>query len=647
MPKTCPRNLAFTATVDFQAADGGDTPSFKLHAYTGAPMRLKEFFDPLVLHMPGIEFAKDKTAVIADHDPAKRIGHTTQQSVNEKGVFAAGTVSSSSGVAREFVADARKGFPFQCSLGARIIDAKFIDEGKSETVNGRSVEGPFILVTKCEIYEISVLTLGADSNTSATIAANQSPELELIMSDKPNTPDVLKAEKERIDGINSVYAEWEPRFVEINRLNQKNGYVKKVEINGKEMDITAAKKQAIANKLSPAEFELECFHGMIRDSDDVPCPIHAVPDRGVTRETLAAGIMCSMGRESQAEKVYGEHVMERSKPLQNLSLRQYMEIGLEQDGMPIPRGTHELIQATAYSTGTFPEGIADALRSTIREIYNELNQSWRSFCAIRPVNDFREHRIIQPHLGGNMRELGNQGQIKHTTFEGNTLTHGGPITVAEMLTIDRQSDINDTVGMLDNIAVIFARKFYRALADKVYSTLMGASSHYTSGNGNLLEAGSSLDVPSINNAIVAMRTQRDADNNDLDIVPRVLLVSPELQNTAQGVLESEFLERAVDSADQVPTGNPLRRTVKLEVESRLSNTAKFANASATQWFLFAGPIDLPMIVSFLDGRQEPYVDFLGLNQGSPSHLGVTWRIYGDFAADLGDPKASVKATGAA
>ena len=70
-----------------------------------------------------------------------------------------------------------------------------------------------------------------------------------------------------------------------------------------------------------------------------------------------------------------------------------------------------------------------------------------------------------------------------------------------------------------------------------------------------------------------MRTQRDAEGNDLDLRPSTLLVGPELETTGRMLLQSEFIQRAED----VPTGNSMRGVAKLEVESRLSNTTKFAS----------------------------------------------------------------------
>jgi hypothetical protein len=133
-------------------------------------------------------------------------------------------------------------------------------------------------------------------------------------------------------------------------------------------------------------------------------------------------------------------------------------------------------------------------------------------------------------------------------------------------------------------------------------------------------------------------------NHALDLRPATLLVSPQLQTTAKALLESEFIQQIVE---RTPTGNSLRRAVNVEVEPRLSNTIMFGNmASDKQWFLFAKPAAVPMIVAFLEGKQTPTVEYFGLDHQA-NKLAVTWRVYHDFGTALVDPRAAVRSKGQA
>jgi hypothetical protein len=208
--------------------------------------------------------------------------------------------------------------------------------------------------------------------------------------------------------------------------------------------------------------------------------------------------------------------------------------------------------------------------------------------------------------------------------------------------------VNDDLGILDDTGPSMGRAAARSLNDFVWSVILANTGNFFhSTNNNLGEAGSALSLTSLQAAVTAMRTQRDDRGNDLDIMPRVLVVPPELEVTAKEILRSVEIRRVSDGMvdERFPTGNALQNVANLEVESRLSNTDKFANASTAGWYLFASPADVAVIVAFLMGRQTPTVEFFGLNSDI-NRLGVGYRVYFDYGAALADPKAAYKATGA-
>lgn len=184
-----PSCLELEGKFDITAASADDNentlPAFHLVANTGQPMELDGFFWPVVISIKGAQFDKRVTPVIKDHDTSQRIGHTTKQSKLAEGktrkfgneeiqgpaILAEGVVSSKMAVARGFVEDARAGFPFQVSVGAKILQASFVEEGEKAEVNGQTFKGPFIHAEKTSIRELTITVLGADNDTSARIAA--------------------------------------------------------------------------------------------------------------------------------------------------------------------------------------------------------------------------------------------------------------------------------------------------------------------------------------------------------------------------------------------------------------------------------------------------------------------------------------------
>lgn len=129
----------------------------------------------------------------------------------------------------------------------------------------------------------------------------------------------------------------------------------------------------------------------------------------------------------------------------------------------------------------------------------------------------------------------------------------------------------------------------------------------------------------------------------MDIRPKVLLVPPELQQTAKELLQSDFIQRA---NSDLPTGNALKNVVSLKVEPRLSNSLRFTGTGTKARYLFAGPQDAPLVVAFLQVKQTPTVEFFRFD-ADPNVLAATWRVYFDYGAALADHRAAYKAKGQA
>lgn len=165
--KRFPQNIELTGTVEFKAPAEGETSveTFDLVCYSGSVVRVGNFWHPVVVDITGAKFDKKVTPVIMDHDTTKRVGHTAAQDIGEQ-ITAKAIRSSKSKDSEEFWADLKAGYPFQCSIGATILKAEFLDDKKTATVNGKQVTGPLVIARKSTIRELSVTVLGADSRTS-------------------------------------------------------------------------------------------------------------------------------------------------------------------------------------------------------------------------------------------------------------------------------------------------------------------------------------------------------------------------------------------------------------------------------------------------------------------------------------------------
>ena len=362
-----------------------------------------------------------------------------------------------------------------------------------------------------------------------------------------------------------------------------------------------------------------------------------------TGSVLEAALLTHMGHVGLGEKALGPVAMEQADRLGATSMIDLCRAALRVDGRDVPSSRMELVKA-ALSTMSLPTALGNVANKVLLDNYNETPASWRAYCAIRSTSDFKTNTAIRPTFTGQLEQVPAGGELKHGGVS-EALTTFAVDTFGKMLSIDRRDIINDDLSVFEDAAASFGRMAMRKVSDLVYEVLLANEGNFFSvANGNYLDgADSALCIDALANAIALMRTQRDAQGNDLDLRPATLLVTPELEPVARMLLESEFVQRAED----VPTGNSLRRAVNLEVEPRLSNTTKFgSDASTKHWYLFTKPNAVPMIVAFLHGRQTPTVEYFGLDQ-DVNRLAVAWRVYHDFGSALCDPRAAVRSKGEA
>jgi hypothetical protein len=166
--------LAFSANIDIQAAADGPQqgmPRFSMVAYTGGAMRLGGWRYPVVVDLSGMQIPSQKRPIRMNHDSGLGVGHTESIKVEGGKLLAAGVVSRSTPAAADVVSSGKNGFPWQASIGASSEQTEFVKEGESAAVNGQTFSGPINVVRKSTLGEISFVDLGADGNTSASIAA--------------------------------------------------------------------------------------------------------------------------------------------------------------------------------------------------------------------------------------------------------------------------------------------------------------------------------------------------------------------------------------------------------------------------------------------------------------------------------------------
>ncbi|OHB83977.1 MAG: hypothetical protein A2V98_14720 [Planctomycetes bacterium RBG_16_64_12] len=169
-----PGALSIEAAAEGQeTADGKPKlPWFSMVAYTGGPMRIAGWRYPVIVDLAGLAIPSQNRPIRFGHDMQSGVGHADAIRVEDGKLLATGVVSRDTAAAKEIVASARNGFPWQASLGAVVEEFEFVKESQKAIVNGREFTGPVNVVRKATLGEISFVDLGADGQTSASVAAD-------------------------------------------------------------------------------------------------------------------------------------------------------------------------------------------------------------------------------------------------------------------------------------------------------------------------------------------------------------------------------------------------------------------------------------------------------------------------------------------
>jgi len=629
--------LILPCTVEIQAAAGGDkAPRLRILGYAGGVTSHVLGWGAMAFDLAGMIIG-GMIPVLAAHDDRIEgiVGQGRARVVGGRELLIEGSLSLASAAAQRVLELAQGGYEFQASIGlSGPLAKKFIGAGESVTVNGRTITAEadgFTLITKSTLREVSVLPVGADPQTAVEVAARAyfikgvkpmlQPKVEATVVETPEQIQAVAAlETARVDMITA-------RAAHYTTSNP-----------GRAAAIQAAAESATAGGATAAETEVALMRAA---RPMAPTPRMHSDDYVPSADVLASAWLIHAGKAGVAEKAYGPAAAQQASELRCHSSLDILAASLRAFGHEVPRGRLDLIRL-AFSTNT-----ASVMGSAVEKVaiarYADTPQTWRTFCAIKSVPSFRATSGIRPSFIGNLEILAPGGEVKHASLGEDVY----PIqihTEAKQLRLTREAVINDDLSLISEAGPAFGQMAARSLSDEVWETILAnAGGHFAAGHNNLLTGGTSLmGIVAVTQAVGALRGQRSATNDDLDLSPAVLAVCPEVEMTARQVLESA----EVGVAAGVGTGNPLKGLVQLVVEGRISNLAKFpTGAAVTAWYLFASPINTPVVVGFLDGKETPTVEFFGLDSDVDT-LGVSWRVYHDFGAALADWRAGVRSNGA-
>lgn len=319
----------------------------------------------------------------------------------------------------------------------------------------------------------------------------------------------------------------------------------------------------------------------------------------------------------------------------------------------------------ALGTSDFPLLFGDVLDRQILAAYREAPQTYKNYCKIATVRDFRTvKRFAVDGADGILEEVGQQApypesKLNEKAWEYAVKKHG------RRLPFSWESRVNDDLDQLTDIPNRFGRASRRSEERFATSLFIGVNGPdatlYSVGNKNIVTGNPALSIAGLQKALEVLAAQVDEGGNPIVIEMIELVVPPALRVAAQNILNATQIEVSGEaggtSGQKLQVANWMKNGLRLSVNPYIPLLATTANGS-TSWFLFANPDNgRPALeVGFLRGHAEPEIFVKeanarrvggGLNplDGDFDTDAINYKIRHVFGGAQMDPKMTVASNG--
>lgn len=603
------------------AAGEGKSPTFRMLAYNGGPLKVKKFTLPVIVDLEGMDVGRKARPILRDHDQRRVLGHTERIAVEAGRLVVEGVVSGQNEHAREVIEAARQGFEWEASIGADFPPnvLEHVKAGQTARVNGRQVRGPVLIARRSQLVELTVCAVGADRDETEVRIAAQRQE--------PTMP---------------------PEATETTETTTEQ--------------TTETDLQAMRQRLDAQEAELK----KLREDRTKTPPTRTVtepkkdePNRALV---LEAAFCSSLGvDQKRLEASFDEPTLQASRKLRGIGLRGLAAEVADAAGYAGPRwgcdddqiraAMHgaRLEAASGPTTISLPNILANTFEKVALMTYEAAQIQAFKIARTASARDFKQVSRVRL-VGTGLWEVVNEGgELAHGKLDEQAYTNQAD-TYGQIITVGRKTIKNDDAQTLADLAKLMGQQGAEFVNHLTFTLLLANTGNFFhADNSNYISGATTLlSSPGLTAGYTSFLKQtagpgtKAKDQRPINIEPRILLVPPEQAITARSILKSATLETA--SASGGPTYNPWQGEFELVVAPHLSNSS-YTGYSTTAWYLFADPARLPALeLLFVDGVQSPRIEQVDL---PADQLGRGFRGYLDVGVNFLDPKGALKSKGAA
>jgi len=417
------------------------------------------------------------------------------------------------------------------------------------------------------------------------VEAKAAPVVEAVAKPVESKAEVLAAESSRIEGIRAKFSGFE-----------QNDEIKALQTQCEgDHSVTA----------QSAGIQLLEVLAKGQQSAQPTRPLRVIDNSDAIRSATVSAILTRAGKGTSEQRQEAINAGYMGNTLLDFAKASLTRCGVVHAHM----SKKEVVAAAfTYSTSDFPILLENTMHKALLEGYTVASDTWRRFCAVGSVSDFRAHNRYMRGSVGNLLSKTELNEYQNGSLSDGSKESITAATKGLIIGLNREMVVNDDLGAFISIAADLGRSAARTIESDVYTALAS-----NSGLGPLLSdgktlfhadhnnigSGAAISVAAIDADRVIMASQQDNGGNDfLDLRPSIAVVPIGLGGTMREVNAQEYND---DATKNQRKPNSVRGLFDDVVDS--------PRISGTRRYMFADPSIAPVIeVAFLDGLQEPTIE---------------------------------------
>ncbi len=501
------------------------------------------------------------------------------------------------------------------------------------SVEERSGEPDIVTITDFEIKELSAVGIGFDPG--ATVGRNQ--------EGGEMTPEQIERLRE-LEALKKRTDEQEKELAKLKALaNDEGEKTRKLEEENQELKRRAdiqelaiaygANAEVTERFLSDKTKTKEEFLRHLLDERASAQPRafagkDAQKNRNDMLRAMSDGLLLRAG--FNVAKPHEDADMFRGMSVQNM-VRKVAGLGLEASESDLVR---------AMTTSDFPKILANVQNKVIQDSFESAPVTFREWTQAVDFKDFKPRTEVRKgSFSSNFKKVQELGRTTYKEKGETGLTwkiqsYGARFAFSRELLINDDLGIfmDDLMDMVEQVAVFQNRQVYNLLegigefADYV---MEDGKPIFDTSHNNYDSTGTAPTVDTLAAARTKMMRQKDFDGKQLRIVPKFLIVPPELEVSAYQLLNST----AAPDAQNAGTVNPIKGLYTPITDMELTN--------AKAWYMAAAKKTIK--VGYLQGtNRRPIVE--EVNRSNIS--GIEYELVFDFGVVAEDFRGLYKNNGA-